>query len=142
MQSTHITTPRKTRRAALLRQLAEHHRAAASTIDALVAVELHEGADDEATVYGSAEPWPAPPHRSRRWLRENGPAMRAFGAERRGGKRGRGVVWLATVRALRAFEAARGTTAATEASCLTVVGDDALDRAIADSGYRATRVAR
>ena len=42
---------------------------------------------DEATLYGSREPYPAPPRRSRRWLRDHGPELVAFGAVRIGGKR-------------------------------------------------------
>jgi len=47
-----------------------------------------------STTYGSRAPHAAPPGKSHRWLREHGDELRAYGAERRGGKRGPNVVWL------------------------------------------------
>lgn len=44
--------------------------------------------------YGSRLPWSPPPKRSHRWLRDHGPELLGYGAHRKGGKRGRDVVWI------------------------------------------------
>lgn len=99
---------------------------------------------DDATIYGSRAPYPPPPGRgrsergARRWLRQHGPELRAFGAERRGGRSGSGVVWTIPGSGLRAFDAAslKKTNDQPAAPASNVIDVDAW---ISRAGYRLTR---
>lgn len=94
-------------------------------------------ADAPPAMYGSRPPYPAPPGRSHRWLREHGRELEPFGATRTGGRRGRSVLWTISAEGLRAYEAAQRAATAPPTN---VVHVDA-DAWIAGAGYRATRSA-
>ena len=92
------------------------------------------------TTYGSRPPHAAPPGKSHRWLREHGQELLAYGAERRGGKRGRDVLWLISSEGYARFIAAQREFA--EPSLPEAAPEQSnvvdLDAFIAGAGYRLT----
>jgi hypothetical protein len=102
-------------------------------------------------LYSSRAPRPAPPrggtrsdHGARRWLRENYPALRQYGAVRTGGRSGRGVEVTISADGLRRYEDAERARAATveAATTMTAATDAAIDAWISGAGFRATRTPR
>jgi len=139
---------RNTARRALLRKQIDCFRTLAETTEQLAALEPALVVAEPA-LYGSRAPYPAPPHRSRkgdrgnrRWLREHGPELRAYGAKRSGGIAGCSVVWTISPDGLRAYDEAKRTErgeasdAPTPPPSSTTVVD--MDSWIEKAGYRAT----
>lgn len=121
------------KRAALLRERAQHGRAIAD-IDVQLA-EL-ESQTVEPDVYGSRAPYPPLPNLSYKTTRELAAKMHAAGiagVERVGGKRGRGVVWTITRDAYKAWLDAQRAPAPSN-----VVK---VDESAWTEGYRMTRSA-
>lgn len=113
-------------RTALLRQRAALQRELADIDEQLADAERA----DEPAEYGSTAPWPPPPGRSHRWLRDH--ARHIPGARRIGGARGRGVVWVVSAADYGRWATPRHVPAG-------VAGDDDLDAALERAGLRATR---
>lgn len=82
--------------------------------------------------YSTSPAGALPPGRSRRWLRDH---AREIGAERIGGKRGRGVEYRVAVDRYEAWLASRSTIANTDDT--SPAAD--VDEWITAAGYRATR---
>lgn len=121
------------RQAAILAQFFDNERRIAEAF--LAAAEPSATAVD---VYGSRPPYQAPPGRSHRWLRVN--ARKIPGSLRRGGKRGRGVLWTVSRSYYETWEAERSlrTVETVNADSAVVINVDP-DSWIRAAGYRPGR---
>jgi hypothetical protein len=135
-------------RADLLLRRAELHDELAAVDRELAALEAATppatAEETATTIYGSRAPYAPPPGHSCRWLRDHGPELVALGlAERRGGKRGRSVLYLTTSSQLATFDGMKKKAATSIAPNvkLDVAELDAVDRWVANAGYRQTRSA-
>jgi hypothetical protein len=100
-----------------------------------VASELESRTSAAPTTYGSRAPYPPPPGRSHRWMRDHSKELSAFGAVRTGGKRGRSVIWtIAAENWKRYVESTRRTEPAPTAAPVIDV-----QRWLQESGHRLTR---
>jgi hypothetical protein len=91
-----------------------------------------------SVVYGSRRPYDPPPGETHRSFRDKGPELVASGfAERRGGKRGRSVVYLMTAEQHAAYAASR--RAASTAAASNVIDLDARIEELVRTGRRPTR---
>ena len=141
--------------------VADYHRRAARRAKQRAEIERETEADElqmaatadfavgssDDTLVGSQPPYavPAVPGRTedhqRLWLRRHGPELAPYGCRRLGGKRGRGVVYVISVKHLREALVALDATPApkTEPAPKSNVVD--FDRMFAEAGYRRTRQA-
>jgi hypothetical protein len=120
-------------RSSLLRQRS-FHSLKISEIDSKLA-ELEESDPAEPDYWGSRAPYPPPPDRSPRWMREHGPELLAYGAERIGGARGRSVVWRIRPADYRRWLDAQRSPAPTESGPVELD----VDQLIESAGYRLSR---
>jgi hypothetical protein len=127
-------TPRLAQLIAEAAGLAAQSAAVAGEIAKELAREPNAKPDE--VIYGSRAPFPPPPGKSHRWVRENGPRLLEFGAERRGGARGRGVCWCISAVNYERFLVATRTP-------ITVAALQVVDPTswIAAAGHRPTRKA-
>lgn len=105
---------------------------------ALLAEAVKVRARDEGGTYGSRAPFSPPPGLTFRSFRDRGPDLVAAGfAERRGGLRGRSVLYVMTREQHRAWLASTGVVTAKPSSKAPAASS--LDVLLQSAGYRATR---